>query len=98
MDTAVTSIDALPEVVAAVGTHIDVLADGGIRRGTDMIKALALGAHAILVGRPVLWGLAVAGQAGVERVLAILQREFDITLALCGCTSVADIGLDLLVH
>jgi 4-hydroxymandelate oxidase len=79
LDTAVTGIDALPEVVAAVGTHIDVLVDGGIRRGTDIVKALALGARAILVGRPVLWGLAVAGQAGVEHVLAILQRELDTT-------------------
>ena len=98
LDTAVTSIDALPEVVAAVGTHMDVLADGGIRRGTDIVKALALGARAILVGRPILWGLAVAGQAGVERVLAILQGEFDTALALCGCASVADIGPDLLVR
>jgi 4-hydroxymandelate oxidase len=98
LDTAVTGIDALPEVVAAVGAHIDVLVDGGIRRGTDIVKALALGARAILVGRPVLWGLAVAGQEGVERVLAILQRELDTTLALCGCTSVADIGPDLLAR
>jgi 4-hydroxymandelate oxidase len=98
LDTAVTGIDALPEVVTAVGTYIDVLVDGGIRRGTDIVKALALGARAILVGRPVLWGLAVAGQEGVERVLAILQRELDIALALCGCASVADIGPDLLVR
>jgi 4-hydroxymandelate oxidase len=97
LDTVVTGIDALPEVVAAVGTHTDVLVDGGIRRGTDIVKALALGARAILVGRPILWGLAVAGQEGVERVLAILQREFDTALALCGCASVADIGPDLLV-
>ncbi len=98
LDTAVTGIDALPEIVAAVGTHIEVLVDGGIRRGTDIVKALALGARAILVGRPLLWGLAVAGQEGVERVLAILQRELDTTLALCGCPSVADIGPDLIIR
>jgi 4-hydroxymandelate oxidase len=98
LDTAVTGIDALPEVVAAVGTHAEILVDGGIRRGTDIIKALALGARAILVGRPVLWGLAAAGQDGVEQILAILQREFDTALALCGCASVADIGSDLIVR
>ena len=96
LDTAVTSIKALPEVLAAVGTQTEVLIDGGIRRGTDIVKALALGAHAVLVGRPILWGLAVAGQEGVERVLTILERELDTAMALCGCSSVAEIGSDLL--
>ena len=98
MDTAVTGIDALPEVVAAVGRQIEVLADGDIRRGTDIVKALSLAARTVLVGRPALWGLAVAGQEGVEQVIAILQRELDITIALCGCASVADIGPDLIVR
>ena len=96
LDTAVTGIDALPEIVAAVGTEVEVLVDGGFRRGTDIVKALALGARAVMVGRPVLWGLAVAGQEGVEQVLAIFRREFDSALALCGCSSVADIRPDLL--
>ncbi|HSF29397.1 MAG TPA: alpha-hydroxy acid oxidase [Candidatus Tectomicrobia bacterium] len=98
LDTAVTGIDALPEVVAAVGRQIEVLADGDIRRGTDIVKALSLAARTVLVGRPALWGLAVAGQEGVEQVIAILQRELDITIALCGCASVADIGPDLIVR
>ena len=98
LDTAVTCIDALPEVVAAVGADIDIFVDGGFRRGTDIVKAMALGARAILIGRPVLWGLAVGGQEGVERVLTILRREFDAALALCGCASVADIRPDLLVR
>lgn len=98
LDTAVTGIDALPEVVAAVGPHFEVLVDGGIRRGTDIVKALALGARAVLVGRPVLWGLAVAGQDGVEQVLAILKRELDNAMALCGCPSLADIGPDLIAR
>ena len=72
LDTVVSGTDALPEVVAAVGDRVDVLVDGGIRRGTDVIKALALGARAVMVGRPVLWGLAVDGADGARRVLEIL--------------------------
>jgi len=98
LDTAVTGLEALPEVVAAVGMGTEVFVDGGIRRGTDIVKALALGARAILVGRPVLWGLAVAGQDGVEQILAILRRELDTAMALCGCASVADIGSDLVTR
>jgi isopentenyl diphosphate isomerase/L-lactate dehydrogenase-like FMN-dependent dehydrogenase len=73
------------------------LIDGGIRRGTDIVKALALGARAVMVGRPALWGLAVDGQAGVTRVLEMLRAELDSAMALCGCSSVDEIGRDLLV-
>jgi len=98
LDTAVTGIDGLPEVIAAVGRQTEVFVDGGIRRGTDIVKTLALGARAVLVGRPVLWGLAVAGQDGVEKILAILERELDTAMALCGCSSVIEIGSDLIAH
>ncbi|MGK7888264.1 MAG: alpha-hydroxy acid oxidase [Leptolyngbyaceae cyanobacterium] len=98
LDTAVTGLDALPEVVTAVNGHIDVLVDGGVRRGTDILKAIALGAKAVLVGRPILWGLAINGTQGVTDVLAILRREFDTAMALGGCASVSEIGADLIVN
>ncbi|HEX8976826.1 MAG TPA: alpha-hydroxy acid oxidase [Solirubrobacteraceae bacterium] len=84
LDSVLSGADALPEVVAAVGERLDVLVDGGIRRGTDVVKALALGARAVLVGRPVIAGLAVAGAPGVQRVIEILLREFDNALGLVG--------------
>jgi 4-hydroxymandelate oxidase len=84
LDTVPASAEVLAAIVDAVGDDLDVLVDGGIRRGTDVLKALALGARAVLVGRPVLWGLAVAGATGVERVLAILRDELDVALALAG--------------
>jgi isopentenyl diphosphate isomerase/L-lactate dehydrogenase-like FMN-dependent dehydrogenase len=87
LDRALASGDALPEVVDAVGGRAAVLVDGGIRRGTDLAIALALGADAVLVGRPPLWGLAAAGEAGARRVLELLREELELTLALCGCTS-----------
>jgi len=96
LDTAVTGIEALPGVVAAVRGQTEVYIDGGIRRGTDILKALAFGARAAMIARPVLWGLAVAGREGVERVLDILKRELDTAMALCGCTSLADIEPDLI--
>jgi isopentenyl diphosphate isomerase/L-lactate dehydrogenase-like FMN-dependent dehydrogenase len=92
LDTVLSGADALPEVVAAVDGAIDVLVDGGVRRGTDVVKALALGAKAVLVGRPVLWGLAVAGEAGVKRVLQIMLAELDIALALMGVPRARDLG------
>jgi 4-hydroxymandelate oxidase len=95
LDTAPATIDVLPEVVDAVGNRAEVLIDGGIRRGTDVVKALALGARAVLLGRPVLWGLAVGGAAGVERVLYLLRAELDSALALCGCASIREVGPDL---
>jgi 4-hydroxymandelate oxidase len=71
-----------------------VLMDGGIRRGTDVVKALALGAQAVLAGRPTLWGLAVGGAEGVQHVLELLRDEIELALALCGCTSPADVTRD----
>ena len=91
LDGVAASIDALPEVVEAVGDRAEVLMDGGIRRGTDVVKALALGAHAVLVGRAPLYGLAVGGAEGVERVLELLREEIVLALALCGCASPEDV-------
>jgi 4-hydroxymandelate oxidase len=84
LDTVLSGADALPAVVDEVGDELDVLVDGGIRRGTDVIKALALGARAVMVGRPVLWGLAVGAEEGVRRVLELLLADIDTTLALAG--------------
>ncbi len=95
LDSAPATIDVLREVVEAVAGRVPVLLDGGVRRGTDIVKAVALGAAAVLIGRPVLWGLAVDGEAGVARVLALLHEEFARAMALCGCGSVAGIGADL---
>jgi 4-hydroxymandelate oxidase len=97
LDTAVATADALAEVVAAVGDRGEVYVDGGIRRGTDIVKALALGARAVLVGRPVLWGLATGGAAGVEQVLSGLRGELELAMALCGATTVGDLTPDLVV-
>jgi isopentenyl diphosphate isomerase/L-lactate dehydrogenase-like FMN-dependent dehydrogenase len=85
LDRAVASLDALPEIVEAVGDRVEVLMDGGIRRGTDIAIALALGARAVLVGRPVIWGLAVGGEEGVRKVLHLLRDELLLALALLGC-------------
>src|SRR5687768_12857846 len=91
LDTAIATLDALPAVADAVAGRAEVLLDGGVRRGSDVVKALALGARAVLVGRPVLWGLAVAGQRGVELVLERLRDELDVALGLCGCRSPAEV-------
>ena len=91
VDGALASVRALPEVVDAVDGRIPVLLDGGIRRGSDVFKALALGAQAVLVGRPHLWGLAVAGQDGVKAVLEILHSELDRTMGLMGASSIDSI-------
>ncbi len=89
LDCTLASADALPEVVDAVDGRASVLVDGGVRRGADVAIALALGADAVLVGRPALWGLAVGGEEGALRVLALLREELELTLALCGCAEPA---------
>jgi 4-hydroxymandelate oxidase len=93
LDCALATADALPEVVEAVAGRATVLVDGGIRRGGDVAIALALGADAVLVGRPALWGLATAGEAGAARVLELLRAELELALALCGCASPAELGM-----
>jgi 4-hydroxymandelate oxidase len=95
LDSALAAADALPEVVAAVAGRVPVLVDGGVRRGTDVVKALCLGAGGVLVGRPVLWGLAAAGAEGVRQVLAGLHEELVRAMALCGATSLAELTPDL---
>jgi len=92
LDGAVATLDALPEVVDAVGDTLEVWVDGGVRSGSDVVKALALGARLVLVGRPILWGLAVAGEEGVVQVLAALRAELDLALALCGCRTPRELG------
>jgi isopentenyl diphosphate isomerase/L-lactate dehydrogenase-like FMN-dependent dehydrogenase len=91
LDRCPATGDALPEAVDAVEGRGAVLVDGGIRRGVDVAIALALGADAVLVGRPVLWGLAVGGEDGARRVLEILRAELELALALCGCASPAEL-------
>ena len=91
MDTMPPTIDILPEVAARVAGRVPILVDGGIRRGTDVLKALALGASATLIGRPFLYGLAVDGAAGVTRVINILRREFEMAMATSGRTSITEI-------
>lgn len=91
LDGVSATIDALPEVVEAAGDRCEVLVDGGVRRGTDVAVALALGARAVLVGRPVIWGLAVDGEAGATRILELLRQETELALALLGCPSPADV-------
>ena len=92
LDSVSATIHALPEVVAAVGSQIEVLMDSGVRRGSDIVKALCLGARAVLVGRAYAYGLAAAGQAGVTRALQILRNDVERTLRLLGCSSVRELG------
>jgi len=96
LDAAPATLDALGPIADEVGGDIELFIDGGIRRGSDAIKAIALGATAVLVGRPVLWGLAVGGSAGVSRALEILASELDTAMALCGTPTIASIDSDLL--
>lgn len=98
VDGAVASLDALPAVVEAVAGRAAVLFDGGIRRGADVFKALALGARAVLVGRPYCWGLAVRGEEGVREVLRNLLADVELTLGLAGCASCADVSRDSLAE
>jgi lactate 2-monooxygenase len=96
VDGAIPAIDALPEIVDIVKDEIPVLMDSGIRRGSDIVKAIALGAKAVLVGRPYMYGLALAGEEGVKQVLRNLIADFDLTLALSGKSSVSELNRDLL--
>jgi 4-hydroxymandelate oxidase len=91
LDRVAAPVDVLEEVVDAVAGATEVWVDGGVRRGLDVAIALALGARGVLLGRPALWALAAGGQAGVERAIAILRAELEITLALLGAPSVADV-------
>jgi 4-hydroxymandelate oxidase len=92
LDGVSASLDVLEEVVAAVDGRAEVLLDGGVRRGTDVLKALALGARAVLIGRAMVWGLAVGGEEGVTHVLSLFREEIELGLALLGCTSPADVS------
>jgi len=97
LDTAPATCEALPYVVEATGTHCEIYVDGGIRRGSDVLKAIALGARAVLIGRAILWGLCVAGEQGATQVLEILRRELDEAMLLCGCARISDIDRSLLL-
>jgi (S)-2-hydroxy-acid oxidase len=96
LDSVASTVEMLPEIVAAVRGRIPVIIDGGITRGTDVFKALALGADFVLVGRAALWGLSFAGQEGVERVLHILERELSRAMTLAGAKRVSEISRDML--
>ncbi len=96
VDGAIPTLDALPGVVAAVDGRVPILLDSGVRGGADVFKALALGARAVLIGRPYAYGLAIAGQAGVREVIDNLAADFDLTLGLAGCRSVEDAGPEVL--
>jgi 4-hydroxymandelate oxidase len=96
LDTGPATLEVLPEIAEAVEGRAELVLDGGVRRGTDMVKALALGAQAVGIGRAALWGLAVGGQEGVVDVLNILRSEFDAAMAMCGATSVDQIGPEVL--
>ncbi len=98
LDGAVAALDALPAVAEAINGRADVLLDGGIRRGTDVVKALALGAKAVLIGRPYVLGLGADGAAGVTATLEVLRNELDRALALVGCPDVGLMNRDFLVR
>lgn len=96
LDTVPAPISVLSEIVDAAGADLEIHVDGGFRRGTDVLKALALGARTVLIGRPVLWGLGAAGQEGVEKVLELLRYELELAAALAGASSLGDITGDLI--
>lgn len=97
LDYAPAAIDMLPAIAQIVRKRVPVLVDGGIRRGTDILKAIALGADAVLLGRPVLYGLALGGQKGVEKVVNMLKSEFELAMALSGCRSLSDVSARLVL-
>ena len=92
VDGGVPAIETLPSVVAAVGGRVPVLVDSGIRTGSDVVKALALGAAAVMIGRPVLWGLAMGGARGVEEVFGVLRDEMECDMRSLGCAALVDVG------
>lgn len=96
LDTTLSAIEALRLARSSSDTNIEIILDGGIRKGIDILKALALGAKAVMIGRPILWGLGVGGEEGVKAVLTILKAEFDLAMALCGYTSVNQINEEIL--
>ena len=96
LDCVPATLDVLPSIAAAVGGSVEILLDGGVRRGTDVLKALALGASAVMIGRPYWWGLTVDREDGVIQVLNIIKRELDGAMALSGRPNIASIGPDLL--
>lgn len=98
IDSSPATIEVLPEISEAVGDKLIVMMDGGVRQGTDVFKALALGAKIVFMGRPALWGLAVDGQKGVENVLEIIRKDLDLVMALSGCTNLAQITRQMIVH
>lgn len=97
LDTSLAAIDALPEIASVVGDRALLVVDGGVRRGIDVLKGLALGADLVAVGRPVVWGLAVDGADGVQRVLEILRDELSLAMALAGCRTLSEVTPDLVV-
>jgi L-lactate dehydrogenase (cytochrome) len=98
LDGAPSAISALPRIADTVGSEVEVMFDSGVRTGSDMMRALALGARSCIVGRSYIYGLGAGGQAGVARAIEILGKEFDTTMALCGKTSIAEIGRDVLAE
>ena len=96
LDTSIAGVEALPEIAAAIGDRALLVVDGGVRRGIDVLKGLALGADLVAVGRPVIWGLATAGPNGVQHVLEILRDELSLAMALAGCRSIGEITPDLI--
>ena len=98
LDTVLSSCDALPPIVDAVAGDIEIFVDGGIRRGTDVLTALAMGARAVLIGRPYLWGLAVDGERGVLRVLTLLRDDLALSMALAGTPTIGAIDQALLAR
>ena len=96
-ETGRSTIECLPEVVAGAGGKVTVLVDGGFRRGTDIFKALALGARGVSIGRPYCWGLAAFGQAGVEKVIDLLRAELELIMRQCGVRTIAEISRSFVV-
>jgi (S)-mandelate dehydrogenase len=96
IDSCVSGVELLPAVAGEVGDRLTVLVDGGFRRGSDVLKAMALGAHGVMIGRPALYGLAAGGEAGVSHALGILRTEMERTMLLLGCRNLGELGRHLI--